>query len=107
VYRSEGEPLALRLGELHLEMLEHAVGDSVVSARCVADGDDGCGHAGSILTHMQNLPIGVFDSGLGGLTVAREIERTLPNESLVYLGDTARFPYGPRTRRTCVVSSSR
>ncbi len=45
---------------------------------------------------MQNLPIGVFDSGLGGLTVAREIDRTLPNESLVYLGDTARFPYGPK-----------
>jgi glutamate racemase len=50
----------------------------------------------SILTTMQNLPIGVFDSGLGGLTVAREIDRTLPNESLVYLGDTARFPYGPK-----------
>lgn len=41
-------------------------------------------------------PIGVFDSGLGGLTVAREIARALPNESLVYLGDTARCPYGPR-----------
>lgn len=44
------------------------------------------------------LPIGVFDSGLGGLTVAREIMRTLPNEALVYLGDTARCPYGPRDR---------
>ena len=42
------------------------------------------------------MPIGVFDSGLGGLTVAREIARALPDESLVYLGDTARCPYGPR-----------
>ena len=42
------------------------------------------------------MPIGVFDSGLGGLTVAREIARALPEESLVYLGDTARCPYGPR-----------
>lgn len=42
------------------------------------------------------MPIGVFDSGLGGLTVAREIARALPEESIVYLGDTARCPYGPR-----------
>jgi len=45
---------------------------------------------------MECMPIGVFDSGLGGLTVAREIARALPEESLVYLGDTARCPYGPR-----------
>jgi glutamate racemase len=45
---------------------------------------------------MESAAIGVFDSGLGGLTVAREISRALPNESLVYLGDTARCPYGPR-----------
>ncbi|MFA5843263.1 MAG: glutamate racemase [Coriobacteriia bacterium] len=43
-----------------------------------------------------DLPIGVFDSGLGGLTVVREIERVSPDESVVYLGDTARCPYGPR-----------
>jgi glutamate racemase len=42
------------------------------------------------------MPIGVFDSGLGGLTVAREIAAALPRESLIYLGDTARCPYGPR-----------
>lgn len=47
---------------------------------------------------MRALPIGVFDSGLGGLTVARELVRTLPGESIVYLGDTARCPYGPRDR---------
>jgi glutamate racemase len=41
-------------------------------------------------------PIGVFDSGVGGLTVARAILDLLPNEELIYLGDTAHFPYGPR-----------
>ena len=45
---------------------------------------------------MESAPIGIFDSGLGGLTVAREIARALPHEPLVYLGDTARCPYGPR-----------
>ncbi|TLM99217.1 MAG: glutamate racemase [Actinobacteria bacterium] len=45
---------------------------------------------------MESAPIGIFDSGLGGLTVAREIARALPHESFVYLGDTARCPYGPR-----------
>ena len=48
------------------------------------------------INQMKNKPIGVFDSGIGGLTVAKEILRVLPNESLVYLGDTARVPYGPR-----------
>lgn len=42
-------------------------------------------------------PIGVIDSGVGGLTVAKEIMRQLPNEQIIYLGDTARCPYGPRT----------
>lgn len=45
---------------------------------------------------MRDLPIGVFDSGLGGLTVVREIARQLPGEGVVYLGDTARCPYGPQ-----------
>lgn len=45
---------------------------------------------------MESLPIGVFDSGLGGLTVAGEIMRALPQESIVYFGDTERCPYGPR-----------
>lgn len=45
---------------------------------------------------MESPAIGIFDSGLGGLTVAREIASALPYESLVYLGDTARCPYGPR-----------
>jgi glutamate racemase len=45
---------------------------------------------------MDELPIGIFDSGLGGLTVAAEVMRTLPHEQVVYFGDTARCPYGPR-----------
>jgi len=45
-------------------------------------------------------PIGIFDSGVGGLTVFRAIERRLPRESLVYLGDTARIPYGVRSPAT-------
>ncbi|MDR1773814.1 MAG: glutamate racemase [Clostridioides sp.] len=47
---------------------------------------------------MSNRPIGVFDSGLGGLTVLKEIKKILPNEDIVYFGDTARVPYGPRSK---------
>lgn len=47
-----------------------------------------------------NRPIGVFDSGVGGLTVVREIMRQLPNERIVYFGDTARVPYGSKSRDT-------
>lgn len=49
---------------------------------------------------LHNAPIGVFDSGVGGLTVAREIMRQLPNERIVYFGDTARVPYGNKSRET-------
>lgn len=45
---------------------------------------------------MKNLPIGFIDSGFGGLTVARQSLRQLPNESILYFGDSARVPYGPR-----------
>jgi glutamate racemase len=45
-------------------------------------------------------PIGVFDSGLGGLTAVRELYRVLPQESVVYFGDTARLPYGSKSRET-------
>ena len=44
--------------------------------------------------------IGVFDSGLGGLTAVRAIIKALPNENIIYLGDTARVPYGPRSKET-------
>jgi glutamate racemase len=47
---------------------------------------------------MDPRPIGVFDSGVGGLTVARALIDALPNESIIYFGDTARGPYGPRDR---------
>ena len=48
------------------------------------------------MTAAADLPIGVFDSGVGGLTVLREMRRQLPGESTIYLGDEARMPYGPR-----------
>lgn len=48
----------------------------------------------------NELPIGVFDSGVGGLTVAREIMRQIPNEKIVYFGDTARVPYGSKSKET-------
>ena len=46
--------------------------------------------------HFDNRPIGVFDSGYGGLTVARALQKRLPEESILYFGDSARCPYGPR-----------
>lgn len=49
---------------------------------------------------QSEAPIGIFDSGVGGLTVFRAVQRHLPNESLVYLGDTARIPYGVRSAST-------
>ena len=44
----------------------------------------------------SDAPIGVFDSGIGGLTVVREIRQMLPVENIIYVGDTARVPYGSR-----------
>ena len=49
-----------------------------------------------------SAPIGIFDSGIGGLTVTREIMRAMPNERLVYFGDTARLPYGAKSPETVV-----
>lgn len=53
----------------------------------------------------RNAPIGVFDSGVGGLTVAREIMRQIPNESIIYFGDTARVPYGSKSKETIITYS--
>lgn len=50
-------------------------------------------------------PIGVFDSGVGGLTVVKEIQRFLPAENIVYFGDTARVPYGSKSRKTVLTYS--
>lgn len=54
---------------------------------------------------MREHAIGVFDSGVGGLTVAREIMNQLPNESIVYFGDTARVPYGSKSKETIITFS--
>ena len=50
----------------------------------------------------KNAPVGVFDSGVGGLTVAREIMRQIPGERIVYFGDTARVPYGSKSKDTVI-----
>ena len=49
---------------------------------------------------MDNRPIGVFDSGLGGLTAVRRLAALMPNETIIYFGDTGRVPYGTRSRET-------
>ena len=51
---------------------------------------------------MDSRPIGVFDSGLGGLTTVRELCRLLPGEDIVYFGDTGRVPYGSRSKETII-----
>ena len=51
---------------------------------------------------VDNRRIGVFDSGLGGLTVVKELSRALPEESIVYFGDTGRVPYGTKSKATIV-----
>lgn len=56
---------------------------------------------------MLNRPIGIFDSGVGGLTVANAIRQTLPGESLIYFGDTAHLPYGDKSAEAIIGYSSR
>lgn len=51
---------------------------------------------------MDKRPIGIFDSGIGGLTSVKEFKKILPNEDIVYFGDTARLPYGTRSRETII-----
>lgn len=55
---------------------------------------------GMTSARSNDLPIGIFDSGLGGLTVFKELRRHLPNERFIYLGDTARTPYGSKGKET-------
>jgi len=50
--------------------------------------------------NMSDLAIGVFDSGVGGLTAVKELNNILPNENIIYFGDTARIPYGSRSKET-------
>lgn len=54
------------------------------------------------MNKQRALPIGIFDSGIGGLTVVRQIHRVMPHEDLIYLGDTARVPYGTKSPTTVV-----
>ena len=51
---------------------------------------------------MDNRPIGIFDSGVGGITVLKEIYKQLPNEHLIYLGDTKNFPYGNKNKEEII-----
>lgn len=51
---------------------------------------------------IKNNPIGLVDSGIGGLTVVKESQKQLPNEQLIYIGDTARMPYGPRSEKEVI-----
>ncbi len=51
---------------------------------------------------MNNQPIGIFDSGIGGLTVTKAIRTLLPSENIIYLGDTARVPYGNKGAETVI-----
>lgn len=54
---------------------------------------------------MDTRPIGMFDSGIGGLTVLKEVKRLLPNEEIIYLGDTKRFPYGSKSKESIIEAS--
>lgn len=58
--------------------------------------------SGRVCDMDRNAPIGVFDSGVGGLTVVREIVRQMPEERIVYFGDTARLPYGSKSKETII-----
>lgn len=56
---------------------------------------------------MDKRPIGIFDSGVGGMTVFSEIAKQLPNEDLIYLGDTKNFPYGDKSKETIIKISTK
>jgi len=55
--------------------------------------------------NLHRRPIGVFDSGIGGLTVAKSLFELLPNENIIYLGDSARLPYGSKSKETVILYS--
>ena len=55
-----------------------------------------------VLQNNDNRPIGVFDSGVGGLTVVKELIKQLPGEGIIYLGDTARVPYGTKSHQAII-----
>ena len=51
---------------------------------------------------MKNSPIGIFDSGIGGLTVAHALKEQMPNESIIYFGDTKHLPYGEKSEESII-----
>ena len=53
----------------------------------------------------DDRPIGMFDSGVGGLTVYKEIKDKMPNQKIIYVGDTKRFPYGSKNKETIIEAS--
>ena len=57
-------------------------------------------------SRTNNSPIGIFDSGLGGLTVYRELRKILPSENMIYFGDTMRVPYGNKSTENIKIFSS-
>lgn len=56
---------------------------------------------------MDNRPIGMFDSGVGGLTVYKEVKKKMPNEKIIYLGDTKNFPYGSKSKESIIELSKK
>lgn len=54
------------------------------------------------MKRVSNQPVGIFDSGIGGLTVLKEIKKILPSENIIYFGDTARVPYGNKSKQTVI-----
>jgi glutamate racemase len=58
------------------------------------------------MNNIKNKPIGIFDSGVGGLTVLKEVKKLLPAEDIIYFGDTARVPYGNKSKSTIVKFST-
>lgn len=74
---------------------ELLVPDELIDGALAVQNDANGG--GEAASSFDNSPIGVFDSGFGGLTVAHEIAKALPGESIIYLGDSDRCPYGPRS----------
>lgn len=56
---------------------------------------------------MDKRPIGIFDSGVGGLTVLKELQKLMPNEDYLYIGDTASFPYGSKSKQTIIELSKK
>ena len=109
VYTQDGEPLEGEQDgqELYEAVLQAQPGEIRVRSRFLEIWNALWKKPSGKVTSMsmeqdisREAPIGVFDSGVGGLTVAREIMRQIPNEKIIYFGDTARVPYGSKSKET-------